>query len=190
MAEEIATLVAALSSDDFTQALRSDASASVLRVGFQKLYSILRQSVRPVDFDSGGGGGGSKLGLEVWDQTQIHALACVSIAVVKAIRSLSGMPFTSYYYIGFEFVNVDWMIDDGFVVVLYVAVEQVEPVVVAVVQRSIEFALCYLEKGIRKSDDSSLQVCLLLLYCFEFCCRAVLLFFFGSSFGTCISLII
>ncbi|XP_057769810.1 auxin transport protein BIG [Salvia miltiorrhiza] len=127
MAEEIAALVAALSSDDFSQRLRSDASASVLRVGFQKLHSILRQSVRPVDFDSSGDGakGGSKLGLEVWDQTRIQALACVSIAVVKAIRSLS--------------------------------VEQVEPVVVAVVQQSIEFALCYLEKWIGKSDDSSLQ---------------------------------
>ncbi|XP_047958465.1 LOW QUALITY PROTEIN: auxin transport protein BIG [Salvia hispanica] len=123
MAEEIAALVAALSSDDFSQRLRSDASASVLRVGFQKLYSILRQSVRPVDFDSGKGGG--KLGLEVWEQTRIHALACVSIAVVKAIRSLS--------------------------------VEQVEPVVVAVVQQSIEFALCYLEKWIGKSEDSALQ---------------------------------
>lgn len=107
MAEEIATLVAALSSDDFSQRLRSDASASVLRVGFQKLYSILRQSVRPVDFDSGGDGGkgGSKLGLEVWDQTRIHALACVSIAVVKAIRSLSGMLFTSYCF-GFEFIKM------------------------------------------------------------------------------------
>lgn len=40
----------------------------------------------------------------------------------------------------------------------FVAVEQLEPVVVAVVQQSIEFALCYLEKWIGKSDDSSLQV--------------------------------
>lgn len=98
MAEEIAALVAALSSDDFSQKLRSDASASVLRIGFQKLYSILRQSVKPVDFDNGGDDGkaGSKLGLEVWDQARIHALACVSIAVVKAIRSLSGMLFTLF----------------------------------------------------------------------------------------------
>lgn len=172
MADEIATLVAALSSDDFSQRLRSDASASVLRVGFQKLYSILRQSVRPVDFDCGGDVG-SKLGLEVWDQTQIHALACVSIAVVKAIRSLSGMPFTSYCF-GFEFMNVDQMIDDGFVVVLCSAVEQVEPVVVAVVQQSIEFALCYLEKWIGKSDDLSVQVFSLFLDCFKFCCLAAL----------------
>lgn len=39
-----------------------------------------------------------------------------------------------------------------------VAVEQIEPVVVAMVQRSIEFALCYLEKWIGKADDSGLQV--------------------------------
>lgn len=38
-------------------------------------------------------------------------------------------------------------------------VEQVEPVVVAVVHQTIEFALCCLEKWIGKSDDSSLQVC-------------------------------
>ncbi|PIN17562.1 hypothetical protein CDL12_09775 [Handroanthus impetiginosus] len=127
MAEEIAALVVALSSDDFSEKLRSDASASVLRLGFQKLYSILRQSVKPVDFDNGGDDGktGSQLGLEVWDQARVHALACVAIAVVKAVRSLS--------------------------------IEQVEPVAVAVAQQSIEFALCYLEKWIGKSDDSSLQ---------------------------------
>ncbi|KAL8471843.1 hypothetical protein ACS0TY_029181 [Phlomoides rotata] len=133
MAEEIAALVAALSSDDFSQKLRSDASASVLRLGFQKLYSILRQSVKPVDSFNGGDDGkaDSKLWLEVWDQDRIHALACVSIAVGKAIRSSS--------------------------------VEQLEPVVVAVVQQSIEFALCYLEKWIGKSDDSSLQSTMLQL---------------------------
>ncbi|KAG8384569.1 hypothetical protein BUALT_Bualt04G0131400 [Buddleja alternifolia] len=127
-AEEIAALVTALSSDDFSQKLRSDASASLLRPGFQKLYSILRQSVKHVDYNIDGDDdktAGSKLGLEVWDQTRIHALACVSIAVVKAIRSLS--------------------------------IEQVEPVVVAVVHQSIEFVLCYLEKWTGKSDDSSLQ---------------------------------
>lgn len=100
MAEEIAALVAALSSDDFSQKLRSDASASVLRLGFQKLYSVLRESVRPVDSVSGGDDGkaGSKLWLEVWDQDRIHALACVSIGVAKAIRSLSGMPSTSFFF--------------------------------------------------------------------------------------------
>lgn len=90
MADEIAALVAAVSSDDFSQKLRSDASASLLRIGFQKLYAILRQSVRPADSDNGGGGS-----TEVWDQAQFHALACVSIAVVKAIRSLSSMLFRS-----------------------------------------------------------------------------------------------
>ncbi|KAL7101089.1 hypothetical protein ACP275_08G035100 [Erythranthe tilingii] len=136
MADEIAVLVTAASSDDFAQQLRSDALAPVFRLGFQKLYSILRQSVKPVDvdIDSGGGNskpGSSKLGLEDWDQAQIHALACVSVAVVKGIRSLS--------------------------------IDQVEPVAVAVVQQSIEFALCYLEKCIRKSDDSTLQNAMLQL---------------------------
>ncbi|GER49260.1 E3 ubiquitin-protein ligase UBR4 [Striga asiatica] len=124
MAEEIAALAAALSSDDFSSKLRSDASAPVLRLGLEKLYSLLRQSVRPLDFYDGEAAGGS-LALEVWDQAQIHALACVSTGVAKAIRSTPA--------------------------------EQVEPVVVAVVQQSMEFALCYLEKWNSKSDDASLQ---------------------------------
>lgn len=85
MAEEIAALVTAVSSNDFSQSLRSDASASVFRPGFRKLYSILRRSVKPVVFEETG----SKVGLEVWDQAQVHALACVSLTVVKAVRSLS-----------------------------------------------------------------------------------------------------
>ncbi|KAL6498614.1 hypothetical protein OROHE_026555 [Orobanche hederae] len=127
MAEEIAALITALSSDDFSQKLRSDASSSLIRLGLERLYSLLRQSVKPVDFNDGGDDGkpGSNLGLEVWDQAQIHALACVSMAVVKAARSLS--------------------------------IEQVEPVAVAVVQQSMEFALCYLEKWICGSDDTTLQ---------------------------------
>ncbi|XP_073156563.1 auxin transport protein BIG [Henckelia pumila] len=119
MAEEIAALVTAVSSGDFSQSLRSDASAFVFRTGFRKLYSILRQSVKPVVFEE------SKVGLEVWDQARVHALASVSLTVVKAVRSLS--------------------------------IERVEPVVVAVVHQTIEFALCCLEKWIGKSDDLSLQ---------------------------------
>ncbi|KAK4477539.1 hypothetical protein RD792_016768 [Penstemon davidsonii] len=138
MAEEIAALVSALSSsDDFSLKLRSDASASVLRLGFEKLDSMLRQSVRPVDSnnDGDGDGSGSKLGLEVWDQARVHALACVSLSVVKAFRSLS--------------------------------IDQMEPVAVAVVQRSIEFALCYMEKWICKCDDLSLQNIMLMLQLLE-----------------------
>lgn len=43
---------------------------------------------------------------------------------------------------------------------MFRAVEQLEPVIVAVVQKSIEFALCYLEKSIFNRDDLSLQVCI------------------------------
>ncbi|XP_051119264.1 auxin transport protein BIG [Andrographis paniculata] len=127
MAEEIAALVTALSSDDFAEKLRSDPSAHELRLGFQKLYSIVKQSVKPLDCDSGGddGNASGKLGLEVWDRAQVHAIACVLIAVVKSVRSVS--------------------------------IERMEPVVVAVVQQSIEFSLCYLEKWIGKADDSNMQ---------------------------------
>lgn len=37
------------------------------------------------------------------------------------------------------------------------SVEHAEPILVAVVQQLVEFALCYLEKSIRNSDDSSFQ---------------------------------
>jgi len=39
-------------------------------------------------------------------------------------------------------------------------VEQAEGVLVAIVQRSIEFALCYLEKSGFDDDDLVIQVCL------------------------------
>lgn len=51
---------------------------------------------------------------------------------------------------------------------MFRAVEQLEPVIVAVVQKSIEFALCYLEKSIFNRDDLSLQVCI--FFCFLFSC--------------------
>ncbi|CAI9758716.1 unnamed protein product [Fraxinus pennsylvanica] len=123
MAEDIVALVNALSSDDLSIKLRSVESASLIKLGFKKLFSILKQSVKPIDYENSTGD--RKLGLEVLDQAQIHALASVSLAVVNASRLLP--------------------------------IEQVEPVVVAVLQQSIEFALCYLEKSVRNSDDSSLH---------------------------------
>lgn len=39
-------------------------------------------------------------------------------------------------------------------------VEQVEPIIVAVMEQSLEFALCCLEKSVATSDDISfIQVC-------------------------------
>lgn len=38
-------------------------------------------------------------------------------------------------------------------------VEQAEPIVVAVVQQLVEFALCYLEKSITNGDCLNFQVC-------------------------------
>lgn len=40
-----------------------------------------------------------------------------------------------------------------------VTAEQVEPIILAVIQLAVEFALCYLEKSIRYNDDIMLQVC-------------------------------
>lgn len=86
MAEEIAALVKALSSDDLSIKLRSAESASLLKLGLNKLFSILKQSVKPIDYEDSTGDG--KLGLQVLDQAQIHALASVSLAVVNAARLL------------------------------------------------------------------------------------------------------
>lgn len=114
---EIAKLVDGLSSgDDLSRRLRTDSS---LNLGFLKLCSILRQAVEPTADD------GDKLGLQLWDQSQIQAVASLALALVNSTRSLS--------------------------------VERVEPVIVAAVQLSVEFALCYLEKWICNSDDSMLQ---------------------------------
>ncbi|GFS30527.1 hypothetical protein Acr_00g0012440 [Actinidia rufa] len=39
------------------------------------------------------------------------------------------------------------------------SVEQAQPIIVAVVQHSLEFAICYLEKSVSSSDDLTVQVC-------------------------------
>ncbi|PHU27450.1 Auxin transport protein BIG [Capsicum chinense] len=78
---EIAKLVDVLSSaDDLSRTLRTDSS---LNLGFQKLCSILRQAVEPTVNDE------NKLGLQLWDQSQIQAVASVALAVVNSTRSLS-----------------------------------------------------------------------------------------------------
>ncbi|XP_049346360.1 auxin transport protein BIG isoform X2 [Solanum verrucosum] len=114
---EIAKLVDVLSSgDDLSIRLRADSS---LNLGFQKLCSILQQSVEPTADDA------NKLGLQLWDQSQIQAVASLALALINSTRSLS--------------------------------VERVEPVIVAAIQLSVEFALCCLEKWICNSDDSMFQ---------------------------------
>ncbi|XP_060191553.1 auxin transport protein BIG isoform X1 [Lycium barbarum] len=82
MDDEIAKLVDVLSSggDDLSRRLRSDSS---LNLGFHKLSSILKQAVQPVPNDD------NKLGLQLWDQSQIQAVASVALAVVNSTRSLS-----------------------------------------------------------------------------------------------------
>lgn len=59
-----------------------------------------------------------------------------------------------------------------------VAVEHVEPVVVAVVQKSVEFALCCLDKSVCDNEDLSLQVCIFftLKISFSFICECYIMF--------------
>lgn len=87
---EIAKLVDVLSSgDDLSRRLRADSS---LNLGFQKLCLILRQSVEPTADDA------NKLGLQLWDQSQIQALASLALALVNSTRSLSGTVNTLSVY--------------------------------------------------------------------------------------------
>lgn len=88
---EIAKLVDVLSSgDDLSRRLRTDSS---LNLGFQKLCSILRQAVEPSADDA------NKLGLQLWDQSQIQAVASLAFALVNSTRSLSGTAGTISCYI-------------------------------------------------------------------------------------------
>ncbi|XP_027153889.1 auxin transport protein BIG [Coffea eugenioides] len=125
--QEIAKLIDALSSlsssfsdDNFSKRLGTDSS---LKLGLQKLYSILKYSVSPIAAVADGRD--KKRGLEFLEQSQIQAVASLATAVVIATRSLS--------------------------------VEHVEPVIVAVVQKSVEFALCFLDKSVSGNEDLSLQ---------------------------------
>ncbi|CAN4082734.1 unnamed protein product [Withania somnifera] len=78
---DIAKLVDVLSSgDDLSRRLRTDSS---LNLGFQKLCSILQQAVEPT------ADVGDKLGLQLWDQSQIQAVASLALALVNSTRSLS-----------------------------------------------------------------------------------------------------
>jgi E3 ubiquitin-protein ligase UBR4 len=98
---------------DLSQRIRSDSS---LKLGFERLYLILKQGVQPA--------GNGKLGLECWEHSQIQAVASVAYAIAFATRSLT--------------------------------VEHVEPLIVAVVQQSVEFAFCCLEK-VNCNEDLSVQ---------------------------------
>lgn len=80
---EIAVLVEAVFGDkspaDLHRRVRSDSS---LKLGFEKLYLILKSSVE-VDPDG-------KLGFELWDQSQIQAVSSIGYAIYSAFNSISG----------------------------------------------------------------------------------------------------
>lgn len=82
---EIARLVEvvfddAASSSDLSYKLRSDAS---LKLGFEKVYSILKLGVEPA--------GNGKLGFECWEKAQVQAVSSVAYAIACATRSISGL---------------------------------------------------------------------------------------------------
>ena len=106
--QEIAKLIDALSSlsssfsdDNFSKRLGTDSS---LKLGLQKLYSILKYSVSPIAAVADGRD--KKRGLEFLEQSQIQAVASLATAVVIATRSLSG---SLAYLISFLVLKVQLM---------------------------------------------------------------------------------
>lgn len=81
---EIAVLVEAVfgdkSSADLHRRLRSDSS---LKLGFDKLYLILKNSV---EVEQNG-----KLGFELWDQSQIQSVYSIGCAIYSSVNSISGI---------------------------------------------------------------------------------------------------
>ncbi|OVA16901.1 zinc finger protein [Macleaya cordata] len=78
---EIAQLVEFLHEEkaikDLSQRLRNDS----IKVGLEKFYSILVNGVEEIE--------DGKLGLECWNQLQIHAIISIAKSIVSATRSLS-----------------------------------------------------------------------------------------------------
>lgn len=70
---------------DLHRRVRSDSS---LKLGFEKLYLILKDSV---EVDSNG-----KLGFELWDQSQIQAVSSIGYAIYSSVNSVSGMVLFFY----------------------------------------------------------------------------------------------
>lgn len=91
---EIAVLVEAVFGDkspaDLHRRVRSDSS---LKLGFEKLYLILKDSV---EVDSNG-----KLGFELWDQSQIQAVSSIGYAIYSSVNSVSGMVLFFYIVMWF-----------------------------------------------------------------------------------------
>ncbi|RDX61167.1 Auxin transport protein BIG, partial [Mucuna pruriens] len=140
MADSLAVLAEALSpssSGDFLQKLRSD---DAVRLGLNAFCSLLRRGLQPSDDGTSH--------LQSWTDAQIHAISSFAYAIASASRSLSG---TLFYAISSE---LDFRSRFAAVVRF---VEQAEGVLIAIVQHSIEFALCYLEKSGFDSDDLGIQ---------------------------------
>ncbi|KAF9624456.1 hypothetical protein IFM89_011464 [Coptis chinensis] len=91
-------------------------NSSSVKLGLEKLYSILKQGIDDNN---------KKLGFERWTSSQIHTLLLIINSFLFVTRSLT--------------------------------FEQTEKLVVAVVDKCLEFSLCFLEKWDFGSGDLSLQ---------------------------------
>uniref|UniRef100_A0A2P2KZU0 Uncharacterized protein n=1 Tax=Rhizophora mucronata TaxID=61149 RepID=A0A2P2KZU0_RHIMU len=75
-----------LSPSDFFRRLRSDSS---LNLGLQRLYLILKRGVSVVQEDDHNHDRSSRLGFQLWTDTQIQSVVSLGLAIASASRSLS-----------------------------------------------------------------------------------------------------
>ncbi|KAG5096055.1 hypothetical protein JHK84_051643 [Glycine max] len=150
-ADSLAVLAEALSppvsSGDFLLKLRSD---DAVRLGLNAFCSVLRCGLQSSD------DGTSRF--LCWTDAQIHAISSLAYEITFASRSLSGnsslfattsqLDFRLRFAAVVRFRLCDPCSDE---------LEQAEGVLVAIVQQSIEFALCYLENSGFDSDDLGIQ---------------------------------
>ncbi|KAG4937539.1 hypothetical protein JHK85_052458 [Glycine max] len=150
-ADSLAVLAEALSppvsSGDFLLKLRSD---DAVRLGLNAFCSVLRRGLQSSD------DGTSRF--LCWTDAQIHAISSLAYEITFASRSLSGnsslfattsqLDFRLRFAAVVRFRLCDPCSDE---------LEQAEGVLVAIVQQSIEFALCYLENSGFDSDDLGIQ---------------------------------
>lgn len=160
---EIAKLVEVLIEEDKATDLYLRLRSDSAKLGLRKFCSILKLGLESI--------GNGKLGFDSWNQSQIQAVVSVAQSIVSATKSLSG----TFFYLSislFVFLYIHlhvyfWVLRGvlNFVIMLCVfmvilwAVDQSEPIVIATVQHTLEFATSYLEKSEFNGDDFSIQVC-------------------------------
>ncbi|XP_019051563.1 PREDICTED: uncharacterized protein LOC104587457 isoform X2 [Nelumbo nucifera] len=127
---EVAKLVELLHEEKAPKDLLKRPNSDLIRAGLEKFYSIIIGGIEEI--------GDGKLGLETWNHLQIQAVVSVAKSIVSATRSISVWPSC------FFFVTLR-------------TVENAEPIIVAIFQKSLEFSTRCLEKLMAGNGDFSLR---------------------------------